>query len=175
MSGRTLLIALTALGVVLSYAWLDGRYEQADHRKAKLLVRNLSKASSQIGQAEKAGQPEKTGQAGNQGASPKAAGSPSLSKRTLEDLLAERNPAARLDASWSSEMLSSCRGYVRVHAFLDNTDYAFDVDLVRHGVHPGNEAGKAVLAALFAQAPIPQDTAPAPVTPSAPDAAPHGH
>ena len=137
MSGRTLLIAFTALGVVLSYAWLDGRYEQADHRKAKTLVRSLSASSRLVGAVQDGG----TGT----GASTPA------EKRTVEDILAARNPAARLDATWSSEMLSSCRGFVRVHAFLDNTDYAFDVDLVRHGIHPGNEAGRAILAQLETQ------------------------
>lgn len=125
---RNLLIGLTALGMVLSYSWLNGRYEQADYRKAIGLVRHLKA-------------PNKT--------------------TTLEDVLAERFPAARLDATWSSEMLSSCRGYVRVHAILDATDYAFDVDVVQHGIHPGNEAGKATLLALS------QRTAAVPVTPAA--------
>ena len=69
---------------------------------------------------------------------------------SLEDVLAEHDPGARTDAAWSSEILSGCRGYVRVRCRLPQTGqvYAFDVDLVRKAIHPGNELGRAALAEL---------------------------
>jgi hypothetical protein len=69
---------------------------------------------------------------------------------TLEDVLARKDPGARTDAAWSSEILSGCRGFVRVRCRLASAggEYVFDVDLVRRAVHPGNEAGKVALSEL---------------------------
>jgi hypothetical protein len=72
--------------------------------------------------------------------------------QTIEDLVARGNPGARADGAWSSEILSGCRGFVRVRCRpLGGGDFAFDVDLVRKGIHPGNEAGRAILAQLDGQ------------------------
>ncbi|HJZ87033.1 MAG TPA: hypothetical protein VKN99_17795 [Polyangia bacterium] len=88
---------------------------------------------------------------------------------TLEDLLARRDPGAHMAANWSSEILSGCRGFVRVKCQLPAAggEYAFDVDLVRKAIHPGNQRGQAALEELAGPT--------APTTPSAPTAptAPH--
>jgi hypothetical protein len=70
--------------------------------------------------------------------------------QTLEDVLAKKDPGARSDAAWSSEILSGCRGFVRVRCRLPQTgaEYDFDVDLVRRGIHPGNANGEAALTEL---------------------------
>ena len=69
---------------------------------------------------------------------------------SLEDLLAQTDPGARSDTAWSSEILSGCRGFVRVRCRLPQTGqvYAFDVDLVRRSIHPGNELGRTALERL---------------------------
>jgi hypothetical protein len=72
------------------------------------------------------------------------------SGETIEDLLARKDPGAHSDLSWSTEILSGCRGFVRVTCRLPQhgDDYVFDVDLVRRGIHPGDEGGRQVLEAL---------------------------
>jgi hypothetical protein len=112
---QNLIIALTALGVVVSYAVVQGMFDRADHQKAEKLVR----------------------------------GFPGRDGRTLEDVLAAQDPAARSDLSWSSDILSGCRGFVRVRCRLPQAgEFAFDVDLVRRGIHPGNRAGEQALETL---------------------------
>jgi hypothetical protein len=55
---------------------------------------------------------------------------------------------------WHGEVLSSCHGYVRVTAQVPTprgvATYLWDVDLVKAGIHPANEAGKALLLELEA-------------------------
>jgi hypothetical protein len=113
---QTIITAITALGLVISYTIVQGMFDRADHRKAEQLVRTF---------------------AGKDG------------KTSLEDLLAEKDPAAHSDLSWSSEILSGCRGFVRVRCRLPQAgEYDFDTDLVQRSIHPGNEAGKQALEAL---------------------------
>jgi hypothetical protein len=112
---QTIIVAITALGLVISYAVVQGMFERADHTKAEKLVRGFQ---------------------GKDG-------------RTLEDLLAQKDPAAHSDLSWSSEILSGCRGFVRVRARLPQAgEYDFDVDLVQRSIHPGNGLGEQALEAL---------------------------
>jgi hypothetical protein len=115
VSRQNIIVAITALGLVISYAVVQGMFDRADHRKAEQLVRAF---------------------AGKDG-------------QTMEDFLAQKDPAAHSDLSWSSDILSGCRGYVRVRCRLPQAgEYDFDVDLVRRSIHPGNGPGEQALAAL---------------------------
>ena len=115
MSRQNIIVAITALGLVISYAVVQGMFDRADHKKAEQLVRAFAAKDG----------------------------------HTLEDVLAQKDPAAHSDLSWSSEILSGCRGFVRVRCRLPQAgEYDFDVDLVNKSIHPGNAAGEQALAAL---------------------------
>ena len=114
MSRQNIIVAITALGLVISYAVVQGMFDRADHGKAEKLVREF---------------------AGKDG--------------TLEDWLAKKDPAAHSDLAWSSEIISGCRGFVRVRCRLPQAgEFDFDVDLVNRSIHPGNGPGEQALAAL---------------------------
>ncbi len=55
---------------------------------------------------------------------------------------------------WHGEVVSSCHGYVRVTASVPTqqgvVSYLWDVDLVKAGIHPANQAGREVLGELEA-------------------------
>lgn len=80
--------------------------------------------------------------------------------RPLVDVLAARDPRARADAAWSTEILSGCRGFVRVRCMLPDGPYDFGVDLVKRSIHPANGAGELALQEASAPAPTPKPAPP---------------
>jgi hypothetical protein len=115
---HNLVLIFVALGTAISFAIVQRMFDRADHDKAAKLVRMF---------------PSRDG------------------KTTVEDLLARRDPAARGEGAWSTEILSGCRGFVRVRCTLPAAaggEYAFDVDLVRRAIHPGNDQGRRLLEEL---------------------------
>jgi hypothetical protein len=95
---------------------LQRAFDDADHRKAQRQVRALRMPPAQPGGPD----------------------------RTLEDVLAARDPRAHSDAAWSSEILSGCRGAVAVRF----EPYLFHVDLVRGAVSAGNPRAEEILRPL---------------------------
>jgi hypothetical protein len=70
---------------------------------------------------------------------------------TIEAAILARHPEAKdFDLSWSSEIVSSCRGYVRVSGYVSKAKvtYAFDVDLTGPSIHPTDPTTIEVLRAL---------------------------
>jgi hypothetical protein len=72
--------------------------------------------------------------------------------RTISDAIEARHPTAKdYDISWTSEIVSSCRGYVRVSAYVPpSTTYAFDVDLTGPSIHPTDPTTIEILKSLTA-------------------------
>jgi hypothetical protein len=75
-----------------------------------------------------------------------------LGPTTLGEFIERRHDDRSGPVRWSSELLSSCRGTVRVTCEVPRRAkaavYRFDVDLPQKGIHPGDAAGKDVLEAL---------------------------
>ena len=70
---------------------------------------------------------------------------------TIEEAILARHPEKEdHDISWSSEIVSSCQGYVRVSAYLPPATYAFDVDLTGPSSHPPDPTTIEILPALTA-------------------------
>jgi hypothetical protein len=68
---------------------------------------------------------------------------------TIAEAILARHPNAKdHDISWSSELVSSCQGYVRVSAHLPPATYAFDVDLTGPSIHPTDPSTIEILRAL---------------------------
>ena len=75
-----------------------------------------------------------------------------LGATTLGQFVESRHTDRTGPARWSAEILSSCRGTVRVTCAVPRAEgdaiYRFDIDLPEKAIHPGDEAGKAALEAL---------------------------
>jgi hypothetical protein len=67
-----------------------------------------------------------------------------------EAILARQPDKNDHDISWSSEIVSSCQGYVRVSAYLPPNTYAFDVDLTGPSIHPTDPTTVEILRSLDA-------------------------
>ena len=74
---------------------------------------------------------------------------------TLEETIAARHPDIKpYELSWSSEIMSSCRGYVRVTVLVpkkknrDAVTYSFDVDLTGPSIHPTDPTTIEILSKL---------------------------
>jgi hypothetical protein len=69
---------------------------------------------------------------------------------TIADAIHARHPDVKdYEVSWSSEIVSSCRGYVRVSAVVPpSTTYAFDVDLTGPSIHPTDPSTIDILRSL---------------------------
>ena len=70
----------------------------------------------------------------------------------LGEIIDRRHPERTGPGRWSAEILSSCRGTVRVTCAVPRPSgdaiHRFDVDLPRKAIHPADEAGRAALEAL---------------------------
>ena len=93
---------------------------------------------------------------------------------SIPDVLERRHPDDSV--RWSSSIKSSCFQHIEVQATVDTAAappavYAFVVDINGPAIHPGNEAGKEVLAAIDQPLP-PRATATAPATATASPATP---
>lgn len=69
--------------------------------------------------------------------------------RVLGPYLEARSPGGE----WSTEITHTCRGIVRATYDAPGARYDFDYDVPGHGIHPGNELGKAALEAFVAANP----------------------
>jgi hypothetical protein len=65
--------------------------------------------------------------------------------RTLGPFIESRAPGGR----WSTEITHGCRGIVRATYEAPSGRYEFDYDVPGHGIHPGNELGRAALEAFI--------------------------
>lgn len=69
--------------------------------------------------------------------------------RTLEQFLLRKHPQRTSPPAWSSQILSSCRGTVRVNCLVlegkESTTYRFDIDLSRHAMFAADQASRALL------------------------------
>ena len=71
---------------------------------------------------------------------------------TITQAILARHPGKQEhDISWSSEIMSSCQGYVKVSAYLPPNTYAFDVDLTGPSIHPTDPTTIEILRSLDAQ------------------------
>jgi hypothetical protein len=72
---------------------------------------------------------------------------------TITQAILARHPGKQdHDISWSSEIVSSCQGYVRVTGHLPPQKYAFDVDLTGPSIHPTDPTTIEILRSLTATA-----------------------
>jgi hypothetical protein len=89
---------------------------------------------------------------------------------SIPEVLESRHPSRPI--AWSTATESACFQHVRVHAVIEEPGqepslYAFTVDINGPSIHPANEGGRAVLAAL--DTPLPPAPLRAPsASPSAP-------
>ena len=115
---RTIIMVVTSLLAAISLLWLQSKFEHGDERNALGLVQNYR----------------------------------SKSGVSIPDVLSHWHPGKA--PQWSSATESSCFQHIRVHAVVvvdprqEPTIYAFAVDINAPSIHPANEPGKKVLAAL---------------------------
>ena len=70
---------------------------------------------------------------------------------TITDVILARHPGKKADdISWSSEIMSSCQGHVRISAYLPPKTYAFAVDLTGPSIHPTDPTTIEILQSLTA-------------------------
>ena len=70
---------------------------------------------------------------------------------TITDAILARHPGTKdYDLSWTSEIMSSCYGYLKVTAYVpkEKTTYAFDVDLTGPSIHPTDPTTIEILKSL---------------------------
>lgn len=74
---------------------------------------------------------------------------------TIQEVILSRHPdVKRFELSWSSEIVSSCYGFVRVSAYVPKkkdrppVTYSFDVDLTDPSIHPTDPKTIEILKAL---------------------------
>lgn len=130
----------TALAAAGSILWMQGRYEASDQRHALEVVETYQ---------------------------PKGG-------TTIPALIEARHPGKPVE--WSTAVESSCYQHIRVHAVVTDDPaaepvlYAFVVDINGPVIHPANEKGKELIAAL--DQPLPPAASTAAPSPSASPPAP---
>ena len=115
---RMILFVATSLLAAICVIWIQRRFEADDEHKALLLVQTYE----------------------------------SPAKVTIPAVIAHRHPEKVVE--WSTATESACFQHIRVHAVVhadpaaEPVVYAFIVDINGPSIHPGNEPGRELMAAL---------------------------
>jgi hypothetical protein len=115
---RGVVMVVTALAAAGSILWMQGRYESSDKRHALEIVQSYHPRGG----------------------------------TDIPALLERRHPGKPVE--WSTAVENSCFQHIRVHAVVtddpaaDPVLYAFVVDINGPSIHPANENGKELIAAL---------------------------
>ena len=135
---RTIIMVVTSLLAAMTLLWLQSRFEHGDEKNALALVETYR----------------------------------SKSGVSIPDVLSQRHPGKQV--KWSTATQSACFQHIRVHGVVlvdpvkEPLVYAFAVDINTRSIHPANEAGRDVLAALDKPLPRPTPSASASAAGSAP-------